>query len=107
MGEKMAVWFGRSWYNPEVVHIMEEGTVFNETVYEEGVPVEVPILQGEVESWLSRTDMSFSRFEIEKEKLDEAEKKYRAFIASSWEDPIDKPETEMLKQEFLAFVKQT
>lgn len=70
----MAVWFGRSWYNPEVVLIMEEGTVFNETVYEEGVPVEVPILQGEVESWLSRTDMSFSRFEIKKEKLDEAEK---------------------------------
>lgn len=103
---KIAVWFGNSWHDKEVVHVMEEGVLETQTVIgDDGEEMIIEVPNGDVESWLNRTDMSFSKFFVEKEKLKEAEQKYRAYVAATWENPVDEIKIKQCKQEFLSFVQ--
>lgn len=100
MEEKIKVMFGRSFDYPDTI-VIEEVQIEDYLTDQDGTII-CPIYNGEVESWMSRTDMSCHIFEVDASKLEDLSQKYTEFIKATWDSPSNEEKIQQLKEEFLA-----
>lgn len=95
--------FGHSFVHPDTIVIQKVSR--GADIEDENGNVVGYEYNSEAESWMSRTDMDFSIFEIEESYLEESSQKYTGLINATWEEPCDKQKVEKLKEEFLLMVQ--